>query len=461
MFKRLLIANRGEPAVRVLRTCRELGIETVAVYSEIDAGTLAVRLADHAVCIGPAPAADSYLNVPRILSAAEITDSEAIHPGYGFLAENAEFAEAVEMVKLAFVGPDSATIRLLSDRLQTRAEARELGIPVLPGSENEIATAADARQLAEQIGYPIVFKTARKSRKFWVVRKDKDLETALRMAQGEAKALLNDSRVYLERYLETARHIEVQFLADGTSVTAFPERESSIQHRQEKIMCEAPSPLITDENRARLAEWTTKFAKAVGYRNAGTLEFLADERGDLFLLNVQASLQREHAVTEVLLGCDLVAEQIRISAGESAAGSQSALHGSQFATRSPQCPLPYVIQCKISAEDPGKDWMPTAGIVRLLRLPGGPGVRTDSHVYSGYEGSAEYDTLLARVTVWDSDREKAIARMERALRETAIEGVQTTLEFQQKILRLGAFRKGELSTTMVEREILGIRSSEQ
>jgi acetyl-CoA carboxylase biotin carboxylase subunit len=450
MFKRLLIANRGEPAVRVIRTCRELGIETVAVYSEIDAGTLAVRLADHAVCIGPAPAADSYLNVPRILSAAEITDSEAIHPGYDFLAENAEFAEAVEMVKLAFVGPGSETIRRLNDRLQVRAQARELGIPVLPGSETEIAGAADARQLAEQIGYPIVFKPARKSRKSWVVRKDKDLETALRMAQGEAKALLNDPRIYVERYLETARHIEVQFLADDAKVTVFPERESSIQHRQEKIMCEALSPLITDANRARLAEWTTKFAKAVRFRNAGALEFLADEQGNLFLLNVQASLQREHAVTEVLLGCDLVAEQIRISAGEPATSHQPSV-----------TTLPHVIQCKISAEDPEKDWMPTAGMVRLLRLPGGPGVRVDSHVYSGYEGSALYDTLLARVTVWDSDRDKAIARMERALRETAIEGVQTTLEFQQKILRLGAFRKGELSTTMVEREILGTRPSEQ
>jgi acetyl-CoA carboxylase biotin carboxylase subunit len=454
MFKRLLIANRGEPAVRVIRTCRELGIETVAVYSEIDAGTLAVRLADHAVCIGPAAAADSYLNVPRILSAAEITDSEAIHPGYDFLAENAEFVEAVEMVKLAFVGPGSETIRRLNDRLQVRAQARELGIPILPGSESEITSAADARQLAEQIGYPIVFKTARKSRKFWVVRKDKDLETALRMAQGEAKALLNDPRIYLERYLETARHLEVQFLADDAGITVFPERESSIQHRQENIMCEALSPLVTDANRARLAEWTTKFAQAIRYRNAGTLEFLADESGNLFLLNLQASLQREHAVTEVLVGCDLVAEQIRIAAGESPAGAH-------FAVRSPHCPLPHVIQCKISAENPEQDWMPTAGIVKLLRLPGGPGVRIDSHVYSGYEGSAEYDTLLARITVWDSDRDKAIARMERALRETSVEGVVTTLEFQQKILRLGAFRKGELSTTMVEREILGLRPSEQ
>jgi acetyl-CoA carboxylase biotin carboxylase subunit len=452
MFKRLLIANRGEPAVRVIRTCRDLGIETVAVYSEIDAGTLAVRLADHAVCIGPAPAADSYLNVSRILSAAEITDSEAIHPGYDFLAENAEFAEAVEMVKLAFVGPGSETIRRLNDQLQVRAKARELGIPILPGSESEITSAADARQLAEQIGYPIVFKTARRSRKFWVVRKDKDLETALRMAQGEAKALLNDPRIYLERYLETARHIEVQFLADDAKVTVFPEREASIQYRQEKIMCEALSPLITDAARARLAEWTSKFAEAIRYRNAGTLEFLADEKGDLFLLNVQASLQREHAVTEVLLGCDLVAEQIRISAGES-----------PTAYRLPPtaCCLPHVIQCKISAEDPEKDWMPTAGTVKLMRLPGGPGVRTDSHVYSGYEGSTQYDTLLARVTVWDSNRDKAIARMERALRETLVEGVVTTLEFQQKILRLGAFRKSELSTTMVEREILGIRPSEQ
>lgn len=469
VFKRLLIANRGEAAVRVIRSCRELGIETVAVYSEIDAGTLAVRQADHSVCIGPAPAADSYLNVPRILSAAEITGSEAIHPGYDFLAENPEFAEAVELVKLAFVGPGSETIRRLNDRLFVRAKARELGIPVLPGSENEVASAADARQLAGQIGYPLVLKPARKSRPYWVVRREKDLESALRLAQSEAKALLGDARVYLERYVETARHLEVQFLAAEDRVTVLPERESSVQHRREKIMSEALSPLVTPELRLRLGEWTAQFARAIGFRNAGSVDFLADEQGDVFLLNVQASLPHEHAVTEVLLGCDLVAEQIRIAAGE----PQSDLRPLATDLRPPApdsqplppapCPppLPHVIQCRISAEDPEQGWAPTSGVVTLLRLPGGPGVRTDSHVYSGYKGSAQYDTLLAKITVWDSDRTKAIARMERALHETMVEGVATTLDFQQKILRLGAFRKGELSTTLVEREILGVRASEQ
>ena len=455
MFKRLLIANRGEAAVRVIRTCRELGIETVAVYSEIDAGTLAVRLADHSVCIGPALAADSYLNVPRILSAAEITSSEAIHPGYGFLAEDPEFAEAVEMVKLAFVGPGSETIRRLNDRLFVRAKARELGIPLLPGSENEIPAAADARPLAEQVGYPVVLKPARKSRSYWVVRREKDLETTLRLAQSEAKVLLGDARVYLERYLETARHLEVPFLAARDRVTVLPERESSIQHRQEKIMSESLSPLVTPELRARLVQWTTQFVQATGFHSAGSLDFLADEKGDVFLLNAQASLSREHAVAEVQLGCDLVAEQIRIAAGEPPSDLQPLTPDPRLLS------LPHVIQCRISAEDPEQGWAPTSGIVTLLRLPGGPGVRTDSHVYSGYTGSAQYDTLLAKITVWDSDRAKAIARMERALRETVVEGVQTTLEFLQKILRLGAFRKGELSTTMVEREILGIRPSEQ
>lgn len=452
MFKRILIANRGEPALRVVRTCRELGIESVVVYSEIDSNTLPVKLADHAVCIGPTPVADSYLNVPRVLGAAEITASEAIHPAYGFLAEHAEFAEAVESCKLAFVGPSSELLRRLNDRLANRSLARELGIPVLPGSEKEVGTAAEAKGVAEGIGYPIVLKPAVKSRKHWTVRKDKDLEMTLRLAQAEAKGLFNDSRVYLERYLENARHIEVQVLGDATGKQfVLLDRESSVQHRQEKIMDEAPSPLLNESVRRQVVTWSEQFAAAVGYRGAGTIEYLADASGNLFFLEMRAVLQAAHPVTEVLLGCDLVAEQLRIAAGQPV--SEEVRSGAN-PTLPPQAP--HVIQCRIGAEDAEHDFMPTAGVLKNLRFPGGPGVRVDSHCYPGYQGSAEYDTLVAKIIVWDADRNKAIARMERALQETAIEGVKTTLEFQQKILKLGAFRKGALSTTMVEREILGV-----
>jgi acetyl-CoA carboxylase, biotin carboxylase subunit len=452
MFKRILIANRGEPAIRVIRSCRELGIETILVYSEIDRDTLPVKLADRSVCIGPAPAADSYLNIPRILSAAEITGAEAIHPGTDFLAESVELAETVEACKLQWIGPRAETMRKLSDRILTRKLARELGIPLLPGSEGETAVAADARKLADEIGYPVILKPARSSGKCRVVRKDRDLETAVRMAQAEAKAATNDNRVYLERYLENARDIEVSILGDAQgNVLHLCERESSIQHRQQKIMDEAPSPMAGSAVRARLCDWAVQLGRAAGYQSAGSIEFIADEAGNPYFQDFHLSLQPSHPVSEVMLGCDLVAEQMRIAAGlpiawQNPVGPDGVLP--------PE--TPHVIQCRIDAEDADKEFMPTSGVVTLFRIPGGPGVRVDTHTFNGYRGSAQYDTLVAKIIVWDADREKAIARMERALQETAIEGVKTTLEFHQKILRLGAFRKGELSTSLIDREVLGL-----
>jgi len=452
VFKRVLIANRGEPAVRVIRTCRELGIETVVVYSEIDAQTMPVKLATRAVCIGPTPAIDSYLNVPRILSAAEISGAEAIHPGYGFLAENAEFAETVEACKLSFIGPKSETIRQVNDRILTRQKARSLGIPVPPGSDAEIANAAEARKLAEALGYPVVFKPARRSRKLWVVRKDKDLDMSLRMAQADAKATLNDGRVYLERLVENVRLIEVQILGTGTGVAVqLLDRESSVQHRQEKLIDEAPTPGLSDALRARLGDWALLLARALEFRSAGTVSFLLDPAGNPWFLAMRASLQAAHTVTEVLLGCDLVAEQLRIAAGEPI--SRELL---EVQTLKPDAP--HVMQCRVNAEDAERDFGPTAGTVSSLRFPGGPGVRVDSHIYAGYQGSAQYDTLVAKVICSDAGREPTIIRMERALQETAIEGVKTTLEFQQKILRLKTFRDAQLSTTMVTREMFGVGS---
>jgi acetyl-CoA carboxylase biotin carboxylase subunit len=454
VFRRILIANRGEAAVRIVRACRELGIESVLVYSEIDADTLGVKLADRAVCIGPAPELDSYRNIPRVLTGAEIASCDAVHPGYGFLAENSEFAEAVETCNLGWIGPKSETIRTLNDRLACRHRMKEIGVPVLPGSDQEITSAADARRLADQIGYPIVFKPVVRSTKLWVVHKEKDLETTLRMAQGDSRATLNDARIYLERYLETCRALEVQILgtADGSTIQLF-ERECSIQHRHEKILEEAPSPMVTGELRRQLGDWAVRAAQAVKYRNAGTVQFLADEAGKLYYLGIHASLQPEHPVTEILVGCDLVAEQIRIAAGE--AVSDEVRVGAALPAAAP-----HVIKCRINAEDAEKDFMPTSGVLTTVRLPGGPGVRVDTHVYSGYKGSALYDTLIAKISVWDTTRDRAIARMERALQETVLEGVKTTLELQQKLLRLGAFRKGELSTTLVGRELLGTRAGQ-
>lgn len=447
MFKRILIANRGEAAVRILRTCRELGIETSVVYSEVDRETLPVRLADHAVCIGPAPEADSYRNVPRILSAAEITGSEAIHPGYGFLAENADFAEAVEACHLKFVGPRSETIRQAGDRLTMRRLVKGLGIPVLPGNDEEIAGAIEARQQAATLGFPLLLRPAARTEKSWLVRHEKDFETTLRLAQAEARALLGDARLYLLHYIEHARVIDVPFLRDAQgAVIALPEIENSIQHRYQRILTEAPSPLATDTLRRQLSEWTVATAQALDFVNAGAVEFVAHPAGQCYFLGVRACLEAGHPVSEVVTGRDLVADQLRIAAGEPVSSEVS-----------PGCPgARHVIMCRVRAEDYEREFMPTSGIVTGLRWPGGPGVRIDTHTFAGYRGSAHYDTLVGKITVWDEDRERAIARMERALHETAIEGVKTTLEFLQKVMRLGAFRKGEISVTLVDREILGL-----
>jgi acetyl-CoA carboxylase biotin carboxylase subunit len=450
VFKRILIANRGEPAVRVIRTCRELGIETIVVYSEIDAKTMPVKLATRAVCIGPTALLDSYLNVPRVLSAAEITGAEAIHPGYGFLAENAEFAEMVTACNLGFIGPKPDTIRQVNDRVLTRQKALSLGIPILPGSPADVTSAAEARQFAEAIGYPVALKSARHSRKLWVVRKEKDLDMTLRMALADTRATLNDGRVYLEFLPDPARHIDVPVLGNGTDTfLALTERDASVQHRQERLIDEAPAPGLTAELRAQLREWTERLAREFEFRSVGAASFLLDASGKPFFLALRPSLQGAHPVTEVVLGCDLVAEQLRVASGEPVSSELRELK-----TLPPSAP--YAIQCRILAEDAERDFGPTAGVVSNLRFPAGPGVRVDSHVYDGYEGSAQYDTLVAKVICSDVTREQAIVRAERALHETVIQGVKTTLEFEQKILRLKAFRDGQLSTTMVSREMFGV-----
>ncbi len=450
MFKKILIANRGEIALRIIRACKELGVKTVAVYSEADIDSLPVRLADEKVCIGPAQAQDSYLNVPRILSAAEITGSEAIHPGYGFLAESSEFAEACESCKIKFIGPNTEVIRLMGDKVQARAKFKEAGIPVLPGSEGEVGSVKEAKTLAAEIGYPVIFKAAAGGggKGMRIVRSEKDLDTGIRMSQAEAKATFGDPRVYLEKYLEKTRHIEVQVLGDlQGNIIHLGERECSIQRRHQKLIEECPSPMVDDELRQKLGEWAIKGAEAIKYVNAGTVEFLADDKNNFYFIEMNARVQVEHPVTEIVTRTDIVKAQILIASGEKVS---SALGGIGKNYIFEELRAIHALECRINAEDPDQDFMPTPGKIQNAHLPGGNGIRIDSHIYPGYVIPPYYDSMIGKIIVWDISRLGAITRMERALNEMIIEGVKTTIPFHLKILANKKFRSGELSTELLE-----------
>jgi acetyl-CoA carboxylase, biotin carboxylase subunit len=450
MFKKILIANRGEIALRIIRACKELGIKTVAVFSEPDIDSLPVKLAEEKVCIGPAPAQDSYLNIPRILSAAEITGSEAIHPGYGFLAESSEFAEACESCNIKFIGPNTETIRLMGDKVQSRARMQEAGVPILPGSKGEVNSIKEAKGIAAEIGYPVIFKAAAGGggKGMRIVKSEKDLETGFRMSQAEAKATFGDPRVYLEKFLEKTRHIEVQVLGDKLGkIIHLGERECSIQRRHQKLIEECPSPMVNDEIRQKLGDWAVKGATAIGYYNAGTMEFLADNKENFYFIEMNTRIQVEHAVTELVTRTDIVKAQILIAAGENLC---TALGGMDKSFISEELKEIHALECRINAEDPQQDFMPTPGKINTLHLPGGAGVRVDSHIFQGYTIPPYYDSLIAKVVVWDTNRAGAIARMERALKETIIEGVKTTIPFHLNILANKKFRAGELSTALIE-----------
>ncbi len=446
MFSKVLIANRGEIAVRIIRACRELGIRTVAVFSQADVDALHVRLADEAVCIGPPPAAQSYLKVARIISAAEVTGADAIHPGYGFLAESPQFAEVCEGCGFRFIGPPASSIQLMGDKAAARRMAASHGVPVLPGSQEAVRDLAEARRVAREIGYPVIIKaSAGGGGKGMRVVADPDaLEASMATAAGEAAAAFGDAAVYLERYLADPRHVEIQILMDahGQGIH-LGERDCSIQRRHQKLLEEAPSPAMTDSLRQAMGQAALSVAQSAGYQNAGTVEFLVDERGEFFFMEMNTRIQVEHPVTEMVTGMDLVKWQVRVAAGEPLPLSQTDVRLTGHS-----------LECRINAEDPDR-FLPSPGRLSNFRPPGGPGVRVDTHAYVGYIVPPYYDSLLAKVITHGSDRPEAIARMQRALDEMLIQGVQTTIAFHQKVLRHPEFLAGRTSTRFLDRLMEG------
>ncbi|MBX6375612.1 MAG: acetyl-CoA carboxylase biotin carboxylase subunit [Acetobacteraceae bacterium] len=441
MFGKILIANRGEIALRIHRACQEMGIRTVAVHSTADATAMHVRLADESVCIGPPAPRDSYLNVAAILSAATITGADAIHPGYGFLAENARFAEMVEAHGFAFIGPSPEHIRMMGDKIAAKAAMRRLGVPLVPGSEGAVATLDEARSVAAEVGYPVLIKAAAGGggRGMKVARSEAELEEAFRVARAEAKAAFGDDSVYVEKFLDRPRHIELQVLADTYgNVVHFGERDCSLQRRHQKLVEEAGSPVLTTAARDALGAQVTKALAALGYRNAGTLEFLWQD-GHFAFIEMNTRLQVEHPVTEMVCGVDLVREQIRIAAGDRLGYSQSDIRFQGHA-----------IECRITAEDP-ETFAPSPGRVSMYHAPGGPGVRVDSALYSGYAVPPYYDNLVAKLVVHAGTRAEAIARMRRALAEMVVDGIRTTLPLHQRIVEDPEFQAGDYTIHWLER----------
>ena len=444
MFTKILIANRGEIAVRVIRACRELGIRTVAVYSEADRDALHVRLADEAFCIGPPPSRDSYLNIPNIMSTAELFGVDAVHPGYGFLAENPHFAEVCQDTHLTFIGPPARAIEQMGDKSAARQLMRKTGIPIIPGSAAPVRDDAAAVATARETGYPLMIKAAAGGggRGMRVVHTPEDLRRSLSAAQQEAEAAFGNGEVYIEKYLEQPRHVEVQLLADGRgTVVVLGERDCSVQRRHQKLLEESPSIGLNPRLRRALFRAAARAAEIVGYVNAGTVEFLVDSEEHFYFMEMNTRIQVEHPVTEMVTGIDLVKEQIRIAAGE------------RLTLPREVEPRGHAIECRINAEDPARDFLPSPGPITAFVPPGGPGVRVDTHAYAGYVIPPHYDSLVAKVIAWGRDREEAIARMQRALGEFEIGGIRTTLPFHLAVLDNAFFRRGEVYVNFVQRRI--------
>ena len=440
MFRKLLIANRGEIALRVIQACRELGMATVAVFSTADRESLHVTYADEEVCIGPPPSAQSYLNVSSILSAAEITGADAVHPGYGFLAENAQFAEVLGECNLTWIGPPPNVIRLMGDKAKARQTAVEAGVPVLPGSGEPLTSREEAVRLAADVGYPVILKASAGGggRGMRIARTPAELERAFETASSEAEKAFGDGAIYLEKYLEEPRHIEFQVLGDRHgNIVHLGERECSIQRRHQKLIEEAPSPAMTPELRERMGEASERLCRHVGYINAGTIEYLLDRDGSFFFMEMNTRIQVEHPVTEMVTGVDLVKEQIAIAAGE------------PLRVRAGLQPRGHAIECRINAEDP-RTFAPSPGRLTTFHVPGGPGVRVDTHGYEDYVVPPHYDSLVAKLIAHGANRDEAIARMQRALDFFVVEGIRTSIPLHKEILRDPVFRSGRLSTRFLE-----------
>jgi acetyl-CoA carboxylase biotin carboxylase subunit len=443
MFEKVLIANRGEIALRIIRACKELGIRTLAVYSEADVDSLHVQLADEAICIGAAPSSESYLKIDRIMSAAEVADVDAIHPGYGFLAENAHFAEVCESCKINFIGPPSHAMRLMGDKNTARICARKVGVPVTPGSDGIVESDKDAAKVAKKIGYPVMIKAVAGGggRGMRVAHNESSLVAGFHNARLEAEKAFGNGQVYMEKLIVNPHHIEFQIVVDKHGhIVHLGERDCSIQRRNQKVIEECPSPLMTPALRKKMGNAAVKLAKSVGYENTGTIEFLVDEDRHFYFIEMNTRLQVEHTITEEVYGCDLVKEQIRIAAGQPL--SPHVAHAA---------PRLHAIQCRINAEDPSRNFQASPGRIDFYYAPGGRGVRIDSHVYTGYVVPPYYDSLIAKIITVGATRTSAIDRMRRALDEYYITGIKTTVPFHAAIMRSAEFREGKYDTGFVER----------
>ncbi len=445
MFDKILIANRGEIALRIIRTCREMGIKTVAVFSTADRESLHVRFADEAVCIGPPASSESYLSIPRIMAAAEITNADAIHPGYGFLAENADFAEVCQQYGIKFIGPTPDQIRKMGDKVTAKETMAKAGVPVVPGSGGLVKSLKEGLKVADKVGYPVILKaTAGGGGKgMRIVWEQKDFERQWEMARQEAKAAFGNDGIYIEKFIEEPRHIEIQIAGDqfGT-VCHLSERECSIQRRHQKLVEESPSPFMTDELREAMGQAAIKAGQAINYEGVGTVEFLVDKHRNFYFMEMNTRIQVEHPVTEEVIEHDLIKEQIKIAAGVAISGKN-------------YYPIMHAIECRINAEDPFNDFRPSPGKITSFHSPKGHGVRVDTHVYAGYVIPPYYDSLIAKLICRAQTREECITKMERALDEFIVEGIHTTIPFHKKLMRDERFRKGDFHTGFLENFELG------
>jgi len=447
LFSRILIAARGEIALRIIRACKELGIETVAVYSEADKTSIYRRFADETICIGPSAGSESYLNIPSIIAAAEIADVEAIHPGYGFLSELSHFAEVCESSNISFIGPSPAAMELMGNKSRARELAKSCGVAIVPGSDGNVTNVEDAVAIAHEIGFPVMVKASAGGggRGMRIARNDISLRNAFNLARSEAQAAFDDDTVYIEKLITEARHVEVQILGDHYgNIIALGERDCSLQRRHQKLIEEAPCPSIDDNARAAISEAAVKIAKAAGYYGAGTVEFLVDREANFHFIEMNCRIQVEHPVTEMVTGLDIIKEQLRIASGHKLRLKQEDVNIRGVA-----------IECRINAEDPNNNFKPSPGKVTTYYPPGGPGVRVDSHLYAGYEVPSAYDSLVAKLIVHRNNRREAVACMKRALEEYVIEGIKTTIPLYLEIFGHSAFLSGKVDTNFIDTEFSG------